>query len=1193
MDTYSVYDDRGRLRFIIPPQAVSEIGGTWTLLNDATFREQWLFVYSYDDYGRMSAEAVPGGGTTRMIYDRWGRLVYSQSALMRAQNPKQWVYTKYDYLDRPVLSGVFATATSDEATLRAVLRITEDRFEERNSSAVGYTLGNSYPKSVSEGSLRSVSYYDDYNFPSAIASSLDFTDDLASHTPRTNMKGELTGSLTRNLTNDSWLGSVIYYDEQYRPIVAVTENHLGGIDRTTTRYTSSVLDEVEETFTTHTTTAGSHTVRQTYDYDHQGRLREVTHQLDNQRPAVKLARYTYNELGQLVQQEINADAPDEQVSQTVDYRYHVRGWLKGINDVNEADDYFSQELVYERGGNQDVVQFNGNVTDQYWRNWGQDEQSYQYKYDEADRLINAVHSGPYSTKSIKYDGNGNLTDLQRFTQGTTAPKKMDFLKYSYQGNRLTKVKERNGGDLTLGFVDGANSNNEYGYDAAGNLVRDDNKGITNIVYDPVLNLPLEVSMSNGMLRYGYDAAGNRLWQQVLNGAGEVVVTTDYVGAFEYSNSTLSLVHHGEGRIHFPANQTAGQYHFDLTDHLGNVRATFSPVPIITRTVATMEQDPEVQFYEETRFSNMGTRHLFAFHNTTPFSSASPAPDRVAALNQTQPTGPTRSLKVHKGDKVRLWINARYEEPIPEDPNANAMVVAGVLQSLTPGAQGEGVLRAASEGARALATGGAMASAEAGGVPRGSLNLLFFDENYVEDPNQRQARPITTDALVTATTPTAVQAIYIEVDITQNGYVSAYPSNESETWVYFDDFVVEHQTHLVQVNDYYPFGARHDQGSFVADHAKYGYQGKELTSDLGLNLLDFHARQYDPLLGRFHSSDPMAMAVAGMSPYAGMVGNPVSYVDPDGRLPILVPILIGVAVGGFGGYQAGKAQGATGWDLFAYTALGAGIGAASGGIGAGVSAGVGASVSGAYGGLIGAVSGGAAAGAFNGAAMAGLAGGNAIEGFWKGGVSGLVGAGVGSYIGGGVGALAGGFAGGGTSAALYGGDAGDILTSGLIGGAIAYGSYQASMFEAYQHSDKSFNYKQFRKISVATQRSFARGREHGGWITENDVVINPKMGEIDYIPNDRWAPRPDNAIADFHTHPNIGSGYTANFSGPDIQSIKSGYTLSQLNGGPSTDHYVISRQNMTYQLSGYGASIGLNRFTGLQRFLSLPFFPVSI
>ena len=967
MDTYSVYDDRGRLRFIIPPQAIIQMAQTWTLLNDAGFREKWLFVYSHDDYGRMSAEAVPGGSTTKMIYDRWGRLVYSQSALMRTQNPKQWVYTKYDYLDRPVISGVFATATSDEATLRAVLRITEDRFEERNSSAVGYTLGNSYPKSVTEASLRTVSYYDNYSFPSTIANSLNFTDDLGSRTNRTNMKGELTGSLTRNLASDAWLGSVVYYDDYYRPIVAVTENHLGGIDRITTRYTSSVLDEVEETFTTHTTTAGSHTVRQTYDYDHQGRLLAVTHQLDNQRPAVTLARYTYNELGQLVQKEINADAPDEQVSQTVDYRYHVRGWLKGINDVNEADDYFSQELIYERGGNQDVVQFNGNVTDQYWRNWGQDEQSYQYKYDEADRLINAVHSGHYSTKSIKYDGNGNITDLQRFTKGATAPKKMDFLQYSYQGNRLTKVKERSGGDLTLGFVDGANSNNEYGYDAAGNLVRDDNKGITNVTYDPVLNLPLEVSMTGGTLRYGYDAAGNKLWQQVVDAAGNEVVTTDYVGAFEYSNSTLSLVHHGEGRVHFPANQTAGQYHFDVKDHLGNVRVSFSPEPIISRQVATMEADAGAAYYEESFFTNMDTRRMFAAYNTTPVNDQSVDPQYVADLNAYAGTitGPARSLAVRKGDKVRLQVQARYEQLGSQTTTGTAGVAAAVLSAFgaSAGVEGSASYQALSE---ALA-GSALLANAGDDVPHAYLNYLSFDENFtlVEEGMTE----VTQAGAVTATTPNAVETLLIpEITIPENGYLYTFLSNESN-WnvsVYFDDFVVEHETHLVQVNDYYPFGARHDQSSYIADHAKYGYQGKELTADLGLNLLDFHARQYDPLLGRFTSYDPAGQFASG---FVGMGNNPVSYVDPNGEFAILIPIL-------YAAYVSGHMTQDNGGDYWEGFARGAATSIISSGIGSAVSNVISAALSSTLSsgsGFISGVAGGAAGGLASGLMGAGVDG----------------------------------------------------------------------------------------------------------------------------------------------------------------------------------------------------------------------------
>ena len=360
--------------------------------------------------------------------------------------------------------------------------------------------------------------------------------------------------------------------------------------------------------------------------------------------------------------------------------------------------------------------------------------------------------------------------------------------------------------------------------------------------------------------------------------------------------------------------------------------------------------------------------------------------------------------------MRLWINARYEEPIPEDPSANGMVVAGVLQSLTPGAQGEGVMRAANEGARALAAGGAMASAQSGGVPRGSLNLLFFDENYVEDPNQRQVRPVTTDALVTATTPTAVQAIYIEVDITRNGYVSAYPSNESETWVYFDDFVVEHQTHLVQVNDYYPFGATHEQEGYVGEHNKYGYQGKELQADLGLNLMDFHARQYDPLLGRFMSYDPASQFASG---YTGMGNNPVATIDPDGRVAMLPFLLVSAALM-YNTYRSAQA-GATGLQWIGTSAVTIAASAAGPGI------------------IQGAIAGGA-----NSAIMGQDIGRGALFGGISGGVNNLVnvnGILPGALTGAAIDGLLGGI-----ETAIYDGNFGSGFKQGLISGAIQGGIF---------------------------------------------------------------------------------------------------------------------------------------------------------
>ena len=104
-------------------------------------------------------------------------------------------------------------------------------------------------------------------------------------------------------------------------------------------------------------------------------------------------------------------------------------------------------------------------------------------------------------------------------------------------------------------------------------------------------------------------------------------------------------------------------------------------------------------------------------------------------------------------------------------------------------------------------------------------------------------------------------------------------------------VADSEGNVLETIDYYPYGQEFQTGTASDGNAAaaldetlqpYRFNGKESQAFAGLQYLDYGARFYHPQSTRWTTMDPLAEKYYFLSPYAYCSGNPVNFVDPDGR-----------------------------------------------------------------------------------------------------------------------------------------------------------------------------------------------------------------------------------------------------------------------------------------------------------------------
>ena len=623
----------------VPPAGVRLLAA-----NEKTPKHQLVTNYKYNSLGQLVEQTSPDGGTTNFYYNHIGQLRYSLNDKQRAEG--KYSYTAYDALGRvievgqssfeytPDLSGPLSNIetlsippTGNEYVTRTTYNTAVTGLEYPAIGTNGVAtpqryLTNRVSSTFVSGGARTSYSYDPHGNVEWLAQDVPGL-------PRKFVRYEydlISNKVTQVAYQEGQADQFFHryrYDDDNR-LLAVQTSADGQVWEQDAQYEYYAHGPLKRLV------LGDDQVQALdYAYTLQGWLKGVNHpNLSKNLTA-----------GQAFSLAADGDGSNNGVAADafgMTLGYYAGDYVRAGSYLNEAAGTTAAKGVLAPTAAQNL--YNGNIatwTTRSLENTAADPSGTSptagetYRYDQLNRLLESARStangsnlwtsnNRYAT-SYSYDANGNLQTLTRRANSNAL---LDNLTYHYKPtadnkptNRLLSVSDAVKDNLSAEDVDDQPDVDNYDYDKVGNLIRDKQAGVTSISWTPYGKIAQVQRPGALTTSYLYDAQGNRI-RKVLAPVGRPK-TTYYVRDAQGNPLAIyealqgdapQLVEQplygsarlGERKPAAPLSaappvpgvsgatyaRVLGQKLYELSDHLGNVRAVVTDEKTSTLSAST-------------------------------------------------------------------------------------------------------------------------------------------------------------------------------------------------------------------------------------------------------------------------------------------------------------------------------------------------------------------------------------------------------------------------------------------------------------------------------------------------------------------------------------------------------------------------------------------------------------------------------